>query len=255
MKNSFLLLASLLWAVLTLAQENRPSTGTSGTVTYEQVVKVEIKLEGEAAQFANMIPKESRSEKILYFSESSSLYENKKAEEDHTMHMESGGGNVMIRMMEPENKVFTDLQKKDQVEMREFMTRTFLIEDKTAASEWKMTGNQKMILDYPCQEAVKEIKDGKASAWFTPVIPVSAGPGNYNGLPGLILAVDINEGKQTLTATSVDLNPISAEQISKPDKGKKVTREEFDKIVEEKMKEMGAEQGEGGTRMMIRIKQ
>jgi GLPGLI family protein len=247
---SFLQVFLMVFAVN--AQNGMPATGNSGTVVYEQVVKLEIKLEGESAQFADKMPKERKSQKVLRFNGESSLYENKPMDEDQTMQSESGG-TVMIRMVEPDNKVFTNLTENKQIEKREFMTREFLIETALNPSEWKLTGKQKMIMNYPCQEALKETKEGKTSAWFTPVIPVSAGPGVHNNLPGLVLAVDVNDGKQTLNAISIDLNPVADNVIVKPDKGKKVTREEFDKIVEEKMKEMGGQGGVGGTRMIIRM--
>ncbi len=251
---SILLIVALCFATIVIrAQGNQPATGTSGAVVYEQVVKLEIKLEGESAQFANMMPKERKSQKLLLFNQAASLYENKKSEENQDLNMHSEGGPVMIKMMEPDNKVFTNLSENSQVEKREFMTREFLIETKLNPSDWKLTGNQKMIMNYPCQEAVKETKEGKTSVWFTPVIPVSAGPGVFNGLPGLVLAADVNGGKQTLTAVSIDLKEVADNEIVKPDKGKKVTREEFDKIVEEKMKEMGAQGGMGGNKVMIRI--
>ena len=237
----------MFFAVQIKAQEN-----TSGKVKYEQVVKLEIKLEGDAAQFADMLPKERRSNKVLYFSPEASLYENGEKAEDQNMSMNSGGGNVMIRMEEPENKIYTDLKNKKQLEQREFMTRVFLI-DGDVNQQWKLTGNQKMILDFPCQEATLEKDSIKIAAWFTPVIPVSAGPASYGGLPGLILAVDSDNGKNTITATSVDFSAVKSDNLEKPGKGKKVTREEFDRIVAEKMKEMGAEGQGGGTHMMIRI--
>lgn len=223
-----------------------------GKVTYEQVIKLEIKLEGASAQYAGMLPKERRSEKILWFSESATLFENSANATPNDMSMHSGEGNVMVRVAEPENKVFTDLSDGSQVEQRDFMTRLFLIEGQPVR-QWKLTGQQKMILDYPCQEAVMGEGDKKVSAWFTPVIPVSSGPATYGGLPGLILAVDINEGRQAYTAVKVETGLSEAPALMRPDKGKQVTREEFDKIVEEKMKEMGAQPGAGGHQMMIRI--
>lgn len=249
MKKALLFVIIVLNTVIVQAQEN-----TSGTVKYEQVVKLEIKLEGDAAQFADMLPKERKNNKILYFNPVASLYENGEKAEDQNMSMSSGGGNVMIRMEEPENKIYTDLKNKKQLEQREFMTRVFLIEGEVN-QQWKLTGTQKMILDFPCQEAIMEKDSSKIVVWFTPVIPVSAGPSSYGGLPGLILSVDTDDGKNVITVTSVDFSPIPDDKIEKPRKGKKVTREEFDQIVEEKMKEMGAEGGKGGTRMMIRIKQ
>lgn len=229
------------------AQDN-----TSGTIKYEQAVKLEIKLEGDAAQFADMLPKERKSEKVLYFNQEASLYETGEKTDDQNMSMHSGGGNVMIRMEEPENKIYTDLQNKKQLEQREFMTRVFLIEGEIN-QQWKITGKQKMILDFPCQEATMIRDSLPVSAWFTPAIPVPAGPANYVGLPGLILSVDSDNGKNVIIATSVDFSEVSKDKLDKPNKGKKVTREEFDQIVEDKMKEMGAEGGKSGHQMMIRI--
>ena len=166
--------------------------------------------------------------------------------------MNSGGANVMIKMEEPDNKIYTNLEDKKQVEQREFMTRVFLIEGE-GYQKWKLTGKQKMILDFPCQEATMEKDSSEVTAWFTPVIPVSAGPSDYGGLPGLILSVEADDGKNTITALGVDFSIVPKDKIEKPKKGKKVTREEFEQIVEEKMKEMGAEGGKGGHQMMIRI--
>ena len=247
MKKCLLFILTVIAALFVRAQDN-----TSGTVKYEQVVKLEIKLEGEAAQFTDMLPKERKSNKVLYFNPKASLYENGEKAEDQNMSMSSGGGNVMIRMEEPENKIFTDFEKKNQLEQREFMTRVFLIEGEVN-QQWKLTGNQKMIHNYPCQEAVMEKDSSKIVAWFTPVIPVSAGPSVFGGLPGLILSVERDGGKETINATSFDFASVPDDKIEKPSKGKKVTHEEFDKIVEEKMKEMGAERGTGGQHMMIRI--
>ena len=247
MKKNLLFVFLIINFLVVQAQDN-----TSGTVNYQQVVKLDIKLAGDASQFANMLPKERKSNKILYFTPKATLYENGKSSEDENVSMQSGDGNVMIRMQEPENKIFTDLEKKRQIEQREFMTRVFLIEGEIE-QQWKLTGNQKMILDFPCQEAVMEKDSSKIIAWFTPVIPVSAGPANYGGLPGLILSVEKDNGNSILTATSVNFSSLIKEKIEKPGKGKKVTRNEYDQIVAEKTKEMGAEGANGGTQMIIRV--
>ena len=62
MKKSLLLISAIILGLNLNAQEN-----TSGTVVYEQVMKLDIKLDGDAAQFAHMMPKERKSNKVLYF--------------------------------------------------------------------------------------------------------------------------------------------------------------------------------------------
>ena len=87
--------------------------------------------------------------------------------------------------------------------------------------------------------------------WFTPSINIPAGPGNYCNLPGLVLKVDINEGQRVLEARSISFDDPGKDVFEKPDKGKKVSKDEFDTIVAEKMKEMGAEGSTGGGGIVI----
>ncbi len=78
----------------------------------------------------------------------------------------------------------------------------------------------------------------EVTAWYTMQIPVSAGPGEYWGLPGLIL--EINSGRTTILCTKITLNPEDKKEIKKPTKGKEVGREEYQDIVKKKMEEMRA---------------
>ena len=79
--------------------------------------------------------------------------------------------------------------------------------------------------------------DGQTiKAWFTSEIPISLGPGEFYGLPGIILAVERN-GETDFLATFVDLAPPSADLIAKPRKGDEISQKKFDKIVEEKTRE------------------
>ena len=61
-------------------------------------------------------------------------------------------------------------------------------------------------------------------------------PGNYNGLPGLIL--EIKEGKQTIICSEIVMNPKDKVKIIEPKKGKKVSQKQYTKIMAKKSKEM-----------------
>jgi GLPGLI family protein len=209
------------------------------------------------------MPTEQRSDMILYFSPEASLYEKAKQNEDDHAGGGGMGGNfhaaqgMQIRMMTstPNNKVFIDLEKNEILEQKEFMTRTFLIKGDMPENDWKITGKQKMILDYPCMEAVKTDTAGAVTrVWFTPGVPCKSGPLTFCNLPGLVLEVDVEDGSRRYIAKSISLETPDKEYFKKPKDGKKVTKEEFDKIVEEKRKEMGLEQGGEGNNVMIRIR-
>jgi GLPGLI family protein len=65
------------------------------------------------------------------------------------------------------------------------------------------------------------------TAWFTDAIPISAGPDNYCGLPGLILALDVNNGRTVFVATEVSTK-VDASDVKQPKSGKQVTQAQFD---------------------------
>lgn len=236
------------WSLLSMLMSQ--NLNNQGSVTYEEVVKFEIQLDNMTPEMQEMLPKESRSNTILYFNQHASRYENLKESQEDIMEHESGGGMMKVMISQPENIVFRDLKKNMITEQKEFMSRTFLVEHTASKDDWRLTGAQQVILGYPCQEAVKNAGDSLIRVWFTPAIQVSSGPAEYANLPGLVLAVEANMGDRTITATSVNLDEIDPEMLQKPKKGKKVSEEEFLSIVEEKNKEMGAEGGGGKTMIM-----
>jgi GLPGLI family protein len=95
----------------------------------------------------------------------------------------------------------------------------------------KDTANVKKVT-----EDIEMPKEVLVTAWYTPQIPVSNGPGEYWGLPGLIL--EINSGKTTILCTQIVLNPKERIEIEAPTKGDKVSRDEYNKIVKKKMEEI-----------------
>jgi len=243
MKKTQFAFALFLFTVLLHAQEANNGFLLAGSVIYEEMIKMDIQLEGMDAQMAAQIPKERTSEKVLHFSEEASLFENHQKEDVEEIISKEGRG-IVIELHEPDNLTYTDLKNGMLIRQTEFMSRVFLIESELKTEKWKLTGKQLSILDYACQEAIAEVDGKDVHAWFTSQIAVGAGPGPYSQLPGLVLAVEVNDGDRTLMATSVDIKPLDKSVLKKPTKGKKVSPEEFETIVAEKMKEMGAE-GDG----------
>jgi GLPGLI family protein len=76
----------------------------------------------------------------------------------------------------------------------------------------------------------------EVTAWFTPQIPLGHGPGEYAGLPGLIL--ELNADRTTLLCSKIVMNPKDLPVIEAPSKGTVVTQDEFEVIVKEKTQEM-----------------
>jgi len=253
MKKSIILLSGLVFSVAGNSQEAPGFNTISGKITYEEKVRIEIKLEGDAAQFADQMPKEQLSRKVLFFNGDCALYQADTKKEENVMDQHSAGMQIRIMNGGESDKIYCDLKEMKKTEQKEFMTRMFLVEGGLNASDWKITGNSRIVLGYNCQEAVLKDSINVTKAWFTGSIPVSAGPAGFYGLPGLILQVDSNDGKRTITAVSIDPSMEVTDFLVKPKEGKKVTQAEYRKIVDDKMKEMGHENGQGTNHVMIRI--
>lgn len=228
------------------------SAQQTGTVEYDDKMKFEIHMKGDAAALPPGLPNEHTSRKILYYSPDASLFMNTANNDEAEVSEESEGGKrVLVRLSEPEERTFISFKDQKIIDQREFMSRMFLIESSLDSLSWKLTGNRKEILGYPCLEATS-LKDSVLTiAWFTPSINVPAGPARFNGLPGLILELITNEGKRIITAASVKFGEVT-DLIVKPTKGKKMSRKEFNKMVDEKRAEMGEE---GGNHVVIKIRQ
>lgn len=231
-----------------------------GVITYEQVIKIEFdksRIPEGMGDMAKLIPKEQRFIKLMTFTSSTSLYVAK--EEEEVEEQRGPGQHMRMRMERADDQTFTDLKKGRTVEQKEFFGRTFLIKDEVEKLEWKITGEQKEILGYPCMMATAMKDTIEVTAWFTPSISANFGPETMGGqLPGMVMEVSLNEGKISITAINVEPRDVKKNEISEPKKGKEVTQEEYREIVMAKMKEMreqwGGKGGPGGggrRRMMI----
>ena len=93
--------------------------------------------------------------------------------------------------------------------------------------KWEITQESKKIGNYLCYKAIDIASTNrkmKPVVWFTPEISISFGPLKYNGLPGLVILVEMS--KRTISVSEIILNPEEEIIIKKPTKGEKITAEE-----------------------------
>jgi len=219
-----------------------------GTVYFQQIDKFEFEPTGrpELDQYAKSLPSEFKFAKVLHFSEKASLFE--KTEDPNVVELSRRERHLLHRSKygkqpKPEaEKIYCDFEKEKKIELLEFMTRVFLVEGEMEKNAWKFLNTPKKILDYTCMAAETNMEEDVITAWFTPQIPIPAGPDKYYGLPGMIMAVEKN-GETIYLATAIEMNP-EEDLLIEPKEGKKVTQEKLDKIIEEKIKEFKS-QGKG----------
>ncbi|QHI36459.1 hypothetical protein IMCC3317_18220 [Kordia antarctica] len=173
---------------------------------------------------------------------------------------------------------YKNVKENKLVQTQEFYGKKFLVKDKLQTIEWKMGKETKQIGQYTCFKATASIPssdlawynfswgdlqrasstDKKADgttveitepeinmteveAWYTPQIPVSHGPAEYWGLPGLIL--EVSADNTTMLCSKIVLNSGENVKIEAPNKGKEITKSDYQATIQKKMLEMRNNRG------------
>ena len=131
---------------------------------------------------------------------------------------------------------FIENNLKDQTYLKymDQMGKTFIVRDSLNAPKWRVMNEIRDILGHMCMKAVSEdpIKGQKITAWFASDIPVPVGPEELFGLPGLILAYDINDGMLIVEAEKISFGEPTGEiTLPKKMKGKEVSGTEYQDLV------------------------
>ena len=192
---------------------------------------------------------------ILNFTKAVSTYQ--QDQELSSPHTQLSG--IQIQVMgdgSGTDVLYKNIADKRYTNKKEISGKRFLIKDNLKDEVWELTNETKNIGKYTCYKATKKreetsttfsMTDGKKDekkekvtvetiAWYTPEIPVSNGPEMYWGLPGLIL--EVQDGTLTIVCTEIVLNPAKKIEIEEPTKGKKVTQEKYNAIMDEHSKDM-----------------
>ncbi|WP_289763415.1 GLPGLI family protein [uncultured Duncaniella sp.] len=76
---------------------------------------------------------------------------------------------------------------------------------------WEVGDSVRTILGYECQQAVTDYHGRRWTAWFAPDVPVSSGPWQLMGLPGLIMEAESDGGEYAFIINSIEATdrPIS----------------------------------------------
>jgi GLPGLI family protein len=244
-----------------------------GKVLYERTVQMQMAMRAMPAGAAEgpALPSAHKDKVEVFFGNDQSI--RRRAEEDLAEEVAREEGGMHIRMMVADGNdlTYSHFQENKVVEQKEFGAKNYIIADSIHKLNWKLTGQTTTILNYPCQQAVTQ-KIGKRTmtrmengdmkteevadtsniiAWFTTAIPVPAGPDFQGQLPGLILGIDVNNGRTVYKAVELSAE-VDLATIKAPSKGKKVTAAEFEN---ERRKVMAEMQRNNGGGRMIRISQ
>ena len=262
MKKIILSTVIALTVLFTQAQQKQ------GSVTYERVSQMRISINSDDGQDKP----QTRTDKFeLTFGNNQSLWKQAEKENEDADNLSSGGMQIRMIVAGSDDILYSNFTDGKKIELRVFFDKKFIVDDSIHSLKWKMGEETKNILNHVCRKATattvnpgvrmninngvmerKEVQDTvNITAWFAADIPVAAGPAEYQGqLPGLILALDINNGRQVYKAVEISEKADPA-SIKAPTGKKHYTVAEFKKERDKMMDEM--EHNNGGGNRQIRI--
>ncbi|MDR1984019.1 MAG: GLPGLI family protein [Prevotellaceae bacterium] len=212
-------------------------------VIYETQPQMQMKIDGLDESFIDQIRKSTKIRNILCYNNGESVYK--------TMKNEDGNSSSGIKIMTSasEDVTYRNHKTNKEIAYKDFFGKGFLIESELGKDgKWEITDSTKDIHGYTCKKAISKSDKQETVVWFCPNLPIKDGP-LYTGLDGLVLEMTTNN----LSIVAKEIISSDADcQITAPKKGKKISKEEFDKMVEKRMKAMEQTSGDGGG-MVIKI--
>jgi GLPGLI family protein len=244
MKQIFFTLLSLLPVIIFSQTE-------SGEISYTETVKLQIDIPEGNEEIRNSIPNSQSITKKLIFTAHESYYTDDAVNKDMEIKQQNNGMDMQIVMKNPQNNIYTNHDKNLLIQSTELFGKYFLVSGNLDFKKWKLSTGQKQIASYTCQKAILSDTTQQIVAWYTTELPAYLGPAGYAQLPGTVLGIDVDNGQRSIIATKINFRPVATNEIIKPAKGKKVSSEEYKKIRDDKMKEMGIVNGKSGAMKMI----
>ena len=264
MKRILMTCSVLLLTIFCHAQQKQ------GMVTYERIAQMRINIAGN--DNVEQSQPQTRTDKFeLAFGNNQSLWKQAEKENEDDGNINNGGVQIRMIVAGSDDILYNNFSDAKKVELRVFFDKKFIVDDSIIPLKWKIGEETKTILNHVCRKATatntskrmtmninngvmerKEIDDtSNITAWFASDIPVAAGPAEFQGqLPGLILAIDINNGRQVYKAVEIS-EKVDLQTIKAPTGKKHYTPAEFKKERDKMMEEMQRDNGGGNQRIRI----
>lgn len=220
--------------------------GQSLTIQYEERANIE-------NQLKNVTDPETRkrvsahlskaSNYLLYYEDGTSLYfQELKKDNTRNLNLLEDTETKKVEIGKDAGGVYKNHNTKEYLHEADLLGKKFLVMDELKKYDWELVEEYKTIGTYQVRKATAIINGEDVIAWYTLDIPIQDGPKDYYGLPGLIIEL-IGE-KKTYHAVKVSKNK-SKISITKPTKGQKINRENYNKTLNEKLNEL--KQGIGNS--------
>lgn len=132
-------------------------------------------------------------------------------------------------------EIYKNTANNQQIKQAVISDKKFLIEAPLTKITWSISSKTKTLGNYTVQEAKAVVQGQEITAWFAKAIALNQGPDIYWGLPGLILEVE-TPNKHIIAEKVIPVAKASA--VDYPKQGKKISQDDFNKLSEQKKKQL-----------------
>jgi len=247
MKANYIVFTCLLFSCNILSAQNVRFT-TSGSIIYEKTVDMFAIIKNVMdmndntfdvqiyEQYKKNQPQLKKMQSTLTFADNKTLFKPIVPEDAQAKPFD------YIPSTGQFNTVYTDFSSTSSIVQKNVFEQTYLIKDTLRKIKWKLTDETREIAGYTCRRANGLVQDSiYVVAFYTDKIPISGGPESFAGLPGMILGLAIPHERINWFAIKVTDEPIAANAIEAPKKGKVVNDKQLFDTLKGVMKNWGKE--------------
>ncbi|PIF59041.1 GLPGLI family protein [Flavobacterium sp. 2] len=125
---------------------------------------------------------------------------------------------------------FKDLKNNALRKEYNVNNKYFSAKDKLTDYEWTIIDETTTVLGYKCKKATTKKSLALITAWYCEEIPINDGPGEFWGLPGLILKVELG-GYSTITLDRIKISKENNEIKEPINKSQQLSLSEYYKSI------------------------
>lgn len=204
----------------------------AGEIVYERRTNLEKRYEGvdQNRWMRGDLKKPMVEEFVLYFTDSTALFKPILPEVPDEREWAT-----------MKNTSYQNLNTKVLEQEFSFWGTKVYMEDTIKQREWIITGSKREIAGYECRQAMWQANDStRIYAWYANELAASFGPETFNGLPGVMLGLAIEDGGVVYFAK--EIRPLGTDIEKEKPKGKKkdyYSEEELKNVVTERFSDWG----------------
>ncbi|MFV0187223.1 GLPGLI family protein [Empedobacter falsenii] len=161
------------------------------------------------------------------------------------------GMKVSVSFGDSGNGLFKNLTTKEYLKNVKSFQKDYTIKDKLTEYKWQLSRETKKIIGFDVKKATAIIDSTTTvTAWYAPSIAIKDGPAMYNGLPGLILELDINntkrKGVESHTIRSIEVKEVqNLKPFDQPKEKNVISEKEFETMSKKQMERFKKMRSEG----------